>query len=141
NSTAENNDIGGQDARYSSQENAPPFKWAFQILGPFLNAHSPRDFTHRGEQRQVAARVLDCLIGDCGDARFHDCAGQALVCGKMEVCEYRLARPHRGPFLGQRLLYLDDKVRPLPDILIGSDNLSAVLAIKIIADAATLAGA
>ena len=54
---AEDRDVGRRHAGHAAQQDAAAHLRAFEVLGPFLNAHPAGDFAHRRQQRQAALVV------------------------------------------------------------------------------------
>ncbi len=73
--TAQDGDVGGGDSGHAGEEDAAAFLGPFEEFRALLDAHSPGDLAHRGQERQVAACVAQGLVGDCGDAAFEDRVG------------------------------------------------------------------
>ena len=83
-----------------------------------LDGEPPRDLGHRREQRQTAIRRGHRFIGNADRRRWLTrSAGLLGVRRQMQVGEQQLALAQHGALSGQRLLDLDDQLRPFEDRL------------------------
>ena len=85
-----------------------------EVLGAFLHRHAAGDLGHRREQRQLARRQLDRLVGDARRAAVDVRLRELLVGREVEVGEDQLAAPHVRPLALDRLLHLHDHVAVAP---------------------------
>src|SRR5439155_15103062 len=113
---AEDHDFAAPHAGHAAQENALAAVCFCRLDGGDLDRHPAGDLAHRLEQRQLAVVGLDRLVGDGGDLPLQKGLGQGLVGGEVEVRVDGLAFLHQTVFGRDRLLHLDDHVRPRPDV-------------------------
>ena len=108
---AQHHDLARQHAGHAAEQHPAAAKVLGQKIAAHEHAHATGDFAHGLQQRQPAVD-LNRFIGDAGDARFHQRLRQRPVRGQMQIGEQHLPGPEQRIFLGQRLLDLDDQVRP-----------------------------
>ena len=108
-----------QHTRHTAQQHPAPAVRLLQRPGPDLRRKPPRDFRHRGQQRQPAARIGDGLIGDAGRPRSHQIVRLLGVGGKVQIGEQHLPLAQPGTLDRLRLLDLDDQVGRRENLLGG----------------------
>ena len=108
--TAEDGDPGGRDARGATQEQARPAGWVHEVVTCGVRGQSSGYLAHRLEKRQFAAVVDDRFVGDGGDATLEERLGQRAIGGQVQVGEQDglLAQP--VVLGGNRLLDLDHQL-------------------------------
>ena len=136
-SAAEDHDLGRRDARHAAQQNTAAHLRPFQILRAFLNAHSPGHFAHRGEQRQPAPLVAKRFVSDRRDARLDHRVGHGTIGGEVKVSEHDLPAPQQRPLRLERLLDLNDHLRPSEHLLGLGDQLRSAAQVIVIGQPGT----
>ena len=84
---ADDHDPPGRDAGHAAEQQAAAAERLLEEVRARLDGEPAGDLRHRREQRQRAARRLDRLVGDRGDARVDERARQRLVGGDVQVRE------------------------------------------------------
>jgi len=64
---AENHHLGRRHTRHSAKQHAETALLLFEAMGTDLHRHAASNLAHRRQQRQAAARIGHCLIGDRDD--------------------------------------------------------------------------
>ena len=81
-----------------------------------LHGHAARDFAHRREQRQAAARRRHRLVGDADRVARDERLRLRGIGREMQVGEQDLPFAQHRAFGGLRLLHLDDHLGPREDL-------------------------
>ena len=95
---------------HAAQQNPPTKLRMLEVLRTLLNAHLPRDFAHRRQQRQPPTIVGDGLVGHGDRTALDHAVGQRSVGGEVEVGEHHLTVAHHRPLAGLGLFHLHDHV-------------------------------
>ena len=119
---AEHKHVGRGHARHATEQDAASHLWPLEIFGPLLDAHSPRHFAHRDQERQPAGRVAERLVGDGRAAGGQKALREWPRGRKMKVGKQGLTRPHELELRRLRLLHLHDEIGPAEDVPSGVDK-------------------
>ena len=107
---ADDGDLARQHARHAAEQHAAAAIGLLQRRRAGLDRQAAGDFRHRRQQRQAAALVGHGLVGDRGDAGGEQALGLFRIGREVEIGVEDLAVAQLHPFVGLRLLDLDDHV-------------------------------
>ena len=131
--SAEDDDVRGGGAGQPRQQLAAAGPWLAQEVCGYLGRHAAGDLAHGDEQRQRAVGQLHGLVGDGGDLRVEEHAGEVRQGGEVEVREQRLVVAYVGVLGEERLFDLDDQLGPVPDLGCVAQHLRAGGAVRPVA--------
>jgi len=108
---ADHDHVGRRHTGHAAEQDAAPAERLLQHEGAGLGGDLAGDLTHRRQQRQPSARVLDGLIGHAGGAGAAEAAGLLGVGREVQEREQQLAPPQHLDLGRLRLLHLQDHLR------------------------------
>ena len=138
---AENGYFSGKHARNAAEQHAAAAIGLLQRGCAGLDRQPSGHLRHRSQQRQSAAVVGHGLIGNRGDAGRKQAFGLLRIRSKVQVGVEDLAVAQLHPFVGLRLLDLDDHVRLGEHVLGGPGDRCACSTVGVVVGADTGAGA
>ena len=137
--SADDDDATRRDTRDPPEQDPASAFRLLEVVRPRLRCEPARDLAHRSEQRQCAAVGLDGLVCDPGDPGVDECERQPLVCGDVQVGEQGQARAQARVLELDRLLDLEQKLRPFPHVVHGDDRPACSL-VCVVRERAAVAG-
>ncbi len=111
---AEDHDLRGPYAGGAGEEHAAAAVLRLQAPGAHLHREPPGDLAHGGEERQRAVRGLQRLVGEGTHAAREEHPRELRVGREVQVREQDLVGTQEVVLGGERLLHLEDQLRPSP---------------------------
>ena len=130
--------LGG---RYTTQQDAFAALRLMQQRRGVLHRQTPRNVTHRRQQRQSSITVFDGLEGDRRQANLAKASRQIRQRGQMQIAKQQMVAPQPRQVRVDRLLHLDDHLAALEELIRRRRDLHPNVAVLLIAVTALLARA